>query len=449
MQTRKQGPVPVVIERSRKNAQLRRHRRVASFIDKGTFLAKETFFHHPPGIRGPGFVGGPIVRDRNEELSDPAEWSNGASADRLERRYYATDWQGRVVSLVTAAGVKAEDYRYSATGVPFGIPLGDINADGKVDGGTTGADYTLAFDQEDGGVYDARVDLNLDGTLTPLDDVAMVAGQDGVATGRNLVLMTVFPARFSSSSSEGLSSIKSLGSPGGPFYEMDEDGLCPIWDPGYWDTLPRLDPSCGPSLPRIRPWLHDDVIRKIYWRWCRLLKQRGKTCPPIKCKNEDPGTRGVYYEGDTLYLGVNDDGILNNIPDVLNTMRHELLHALQYEMMGPMSSCEDRLGREYDAYSIEAGKCPDVPNRGPNWMSRNECLCRAACASVIHDTYTCYFAMCPTKYLIVPNFIPVPPLSPMRMPSLPLVIPYGHMGRLECCVTRCLLFVAPGRPFPL
>ena len=158
-------------------------RRVASFVDHGDFFAKETFFHHPPHIRGPGFAGGPIVRDRNEDLVDPNRWKRAATEERLERRYYATDWQGRVVSLVTAAGEKAEDYRYSATGVPFGIPLGDVNADGKVDGGSTGADYTLAFDQEDGGVYDARVDLNLDQVLDSTD-VAMVAGQDGVATGR-------------------------------------------------------------------------------------------------------------------------------------------------------------------------------------------------------------------------------------------------------------------------
>ncbi len=199
----------MVIERSRKNAQVRRHRRVATFITKGAFYAKETFFHHPPEIRGPGFAGGPIVRDRNEELSDPAAWSDDASADRLERRYYATDWQGRVVSLVTAGGVKAEDYRYSATGVPFGIPLGDVNADGKVDGGTTGADYTLAFDQEDGGVYDARVDLNLDGALTQFDDVAIVAGQDGVATGRGELSASALQTRFSTLGTEHIGAIRS------------------------------------------------------------------------------------------------------------------------------------------------------------------------------------------------------------------------------------------------
>ncbi len=175
----------MVIERSRKNAQVRRRRRVASFIDKGTFLAKETFFHHPPGIRGPGFAGGPIVRDRNAVLAEtPEKWNEGAAADRLERRYYATDWQGRVVSLVTAGGELAETYRYSATGVPFGIPLGDVNGDGRVDGGTGGEDWEQALYYENyGGPYDARVDLNLDGSNNAAD-VGIVAGQNGVATGR-------------------------------------------------------------------------------------------------------------------------------------------------------------------------------------------------------------------------------------------------------------------------
>ncbi len=162
-------------------------RRVASFVNVGTFYAKETFFHHPPEIRGPGFAGGPLVRDRNDVLgSSPEKWNEGAAADRLERRYYATDWQGRVVSLVTAGGELAETYRYSATGVPFGIPLGDVNGDGRVDGSTGGEDWEQALYYEEngnGGVYDARVDLNLDGSNNSTD-VGIVAGQNGVATGR-------------------------------------------------------------------------------------------------------------------------------------------------------------------------------------------------------------------------------------------------------------------------
>ncbi|MFN5959824.1 MAG: hypothetical protein ACK462_18005, partial [Planctomyces sp.] len=169
----------MVIERPSKNAQVRRRhrRRMATFITKGAFYAKETFFHHPPEISGPGFAGGPIVRDRNAALVDPDDWSQPADPDRLERRYYATDWQGRVVSLVTAAGELAESYRYTANGVPIGIPLGDVNGDGKVEVGANDEDWQQAYWWENNyGPYDARLDLNLDGSVNATD-IGLVGSQ--------------------------------------------------------------------------------------------------------------------------------------------------------------------------------------------------------------------------------------------------------------------------------
>ena len=152
-------------------------RRVATFTTKGEFYAKETFFHHPPEVSGPGFAGGPIVRDRNAALVDPDEWSQPADPDRLERRYYATDWQGRVVSLVTAAGEQAESYRYTANGVPIGIPLGDVNGDGKVEVGASEEDWQQAYWWENNfGAYDARLDLNLDGSVNATD-IGLVGSQ--------------------------------------------------------------------------------------------------------------------------------------------------------------------------------------------------------------------------------------------------------------------------------
>jgi len=156
-------------------------RRVATFLLKGSsggpFDAKETFFHHPPEIGGPGFKGGPIVRDRNAALVDPDEWGQPADPDRLERRYYATDWQGRVVSMVTAAGELAESYRYTANGVPIGIPLGDVNGDGKVENGATDEDWQQAYWWENNfGAYDARLDLNLDGSVNATD-IGLVGSQ--------------------------------------------------------------------------------------------------------------------------------------------------------------------------------------------------------------------------------------------------------------------------------
>jgi hypothetical protein len=152
-------------------------RRVATFITKGVFYAKETFFHHPPEISGPGFAGGPLVRDRNAALVDPDAWYDDADTDRLERRYYATDWQGRVVSMVTAAGELAESYRYTANGVPIGIPLGDVNGDGKVENGSGDEDWEQTLYNENVvPAYDARADLNLDGSNNATD-TGLVATQ--------------------------------------------------------------------------------------------------------------------------------------------------------------------------------------------------------------------------------------------------------------------------------
>ncbi len=152
-------------------------RRVATFITKGVFYAKETFFHHPPEISGPGFAGGPLVRDRNAALVDPDAWYDDADTDRLERRYYATDWQGRVVSMVTAAGELAESYRYTASGVPIGIPLGDVNGDGKVELGAADEDWQQAYWWENNyGPYDARLDLDLNGSVNAAD-IGLVGSQ--------------------------------------------------------------------------------------------------------------------------------------------------------------------------------------------------------------------------------------------------------------------------------
>jgi hypothetical protein len=171
----------VLIEPPSKKAPARRPRRVATFLLKGSsggpFYAKETFFHHPPEINGPGFRGGPLVRDRNAALVDPDQWDQPADPDRLERRYYATDWQGRVVSMVTAAGEQAESYRYTANGVPIGIPLGDVNGDGKVELGANDEDWQQAYWWENNfGAYDARLDLNLDGSNNATD-IGLVGSQ--------------------------------------------------------------------------------------------------------------------------------------------------------------------------------------------------------------------------------------------------------------------------------
>jgi hypothetical protein len=78
---------------------------------------------------------------------------------------------------VTAAGEQAESYRYTANGVPIGIPLGDVNGDGKVENGSGDEDWQQAYWWENNfGAYDARLDLNLDGSVNATD-IGLVGSQ--------------------------------------------------------------------------------------------------------------------------------------------------------------------------------------------------------------------------------------------------------------------------------
>jgi hypothetical protein len=85
------------------------------------------------GLGGGGLAGavGPIVRTRNSAEQVPTNWATQyGSAVHDERYYYNSDFRGNVSAIVSSGGNLIEQYRYSATGVPFGIARGDVNADG-------------------------------------------------------------------------------------------------------------------------------------------------------------------------------------------------------------------------------------------------------------------------------------------------------------------------------
>jgi YD repeat-containing protein len=168
-------------------------RRVATYRDQDRH-PKETFVWTLAGISGPGGVanGTLILRDRNENGADPLAWATVEGSDaRPERHYSVSDHTGSVVALLGLHNVNdaptaklAEQYRYSVTGVPYGIPLGDVNANGQVeDGGGFSPDKNIVADMAASSVYQVRGDVNLDG-LVDWDDVAIVDGQFGVSLGR-------------------------------------------------------------------------------------------------------------------------------------------------------------------------------------------------------------------------------------------------------------------------
>jgi hypothetical protein len=143
---------------------------------------KETFFHHQARVFGSG-GGGPLLRTRNTLDQDHHKWATHAgSAPHDERYYYATDSRSRPVALVSAEGKLVEQYRYSGNGMPFTIPLGDVNADGKVESKETGdPDRAIAIYLMKK-PYEARADMNLDGVIDT-DDETSVANSSGAEGG--------------------------------------------------------------------------------------------------------------------------------------------------------------------------------------------------------------------------------------------------------------------------
>jgi RHS repeat-associated protein len=109
------------------------------------------------GFGGSSYVDALILRDRDADLDQNAVLE--------ERLYYCQSWRADVVAVVDSTGTLVEGARYSAYGVPFGVPAGDTNTD-------------LTFDSTDSAnitgwsppaSYDVRYDVNLDGAITSAD----------------------------------------------------------------------------------------------------------------------------------------------------------------------------------------------------------------------------------------------------------------------------------------
>jgi len=145
-------------------------------------LSKETFFYHPSGLVGPacGGRGGPIVRTRDTNLAaTPTDWATAGVSDwDGERYFYCTDLSGNMIAMVDDL---VEQCRYSPSGVPYGLPAGDLNGDGHVEDGAGKPDYGIWLAATT--AYQVRADLNFDGTVNAADQ-AIITSNSTVNLGR-------------------------------------------------------------------------------------------------------------------------------------------------------------------------------------------------------------------------------------------------------------------------
>ena len=143
---------------------------------------KEEFLHHAAGLDGNGtgsYIDLVVLRDRDINSG----WTSAADGTLEERIYYCQNWRADVSALVTDAGQMLEWVKYSAYGVPFGLPGGDADSDGDCDG----SDLTQVTTWVEMGPYDVRGDVDLDGDVDEDDSSVIAADYSGIAMGRGVL----------------------------------------------------------------------------------------------------------------------------------------------------------------------------------------------------------------------------------------------------------------------
>ena len=114
--------------------------------------------------------------------------SSTSSADgTLEERRYSCQnpvgWASRPSTsdsaLITSGGLIVEWAKYSAYGIPFGLPGGDTDSDGDCDA----TDITQIQTWIDAPAYDVRGDINLDGSVNATDKSLAISNYQGTTSG--------------------------------------------------------------------------------------------------------------------------------------------------------------------------------------------------------------------------------------------------------------------------
>jgi RHS repeat-associated protein len=139
---------------------------------------KERFVHQQAGDGGYGdssYIDLVAFREKDANTA----WTSASDGTLEERLYYCQNQHADVVAIVTSAGGQREMDRYSAYGVPFGLPEGDSNSDGLADA----TDRTIIQGWINTSAYDVRGDVDLDGDVD-INDKNAVSALGAVTLGR-------------------------------------------------------------------------------------------------------------------------------------------------------------------------------------------------------------------------------------------------------------------------
>ncbi len=89
---------------------------------------KEDFVPHQAGLDGNGessYIDLVVCRNKDANTA----WTSTSDGTLEERRYYCQNWRADVSAIVTSSGTMREWAKYSAYGIPFGLPGPDTGPD--------------------------------------------------------------------------------------------------------------------------------------------------------------------------------------------------------------------------------------------------------------------------------------------------------------------------------
>ncbi len=158
-----------------------RWRAVGTYRESDT-APKERYLNHnagPSGRGGSSYIDLVVLRERDANT----DWDDASDGVLEERLYYLQNWRADVVGLVKADGTQLEQVRYSAYGVPFGLPGGDCDSDGDCDA----TDVTQEQTWIDASAYDVRGDVDQDGDVDSTDKQDMEDHRLGTTAGRGVL----------------------------------------------------------------------------------------------------------------------------------------------------------------------------------------------------------------------------------------------------------------------
>jgi RHS repeat-associated protein len=115
---------------------------------------------------------------RNKDAN--TAWTSASDGTLEERLFYCQNWRADVSAIVAAAGTMKEWDKYSAYGIPFGLPGGDTGSDGDCDA----TDVTQVQTWINGSQYDVRGDIDLDGDVDSNDKTTINGSFNGIVLGR-------------------------------------------------------------------------------------------------------------------------------------------------------------------------------------------------------------------------------------------------------------------------